>query len=198
MNDSIAALKAALRQEMRHQALRHAPDEQALASQALCARLRAQPVWAGARSVLFYSPLAHEPDVRPLLAEALAAGRFVALPRYVRGEDRYVACQVEHLTRDLARGYFGIVEPKPSCPEVSLRTIGLCLVPGIGFTMEGGRLGHGKGYYDRMLAEATGVKCGAAFDWQVGVEFPRAAHDIVLNCIVTPTRWLETGAQRRL
>jgi 5-formyltetrahydrofolate cyclo-ligase len=63
------------------------------------------------------------------------------------------------------------------------------MVPGIGFSLNGCRLGRGKGYFDRLLSGVSGWKCGVAFDWQVTVEIPAEEHDIRLNSIVTPTRW---------
>ena len=73
----------------------------------------------------------------------------------------------------------------------------LALVPGIGFTLDGGRLGRGKGYYDRLLAEVPVMKCGVAFECQIADEFPLESHDVQLNCILTPTRWHLVGGRAR-
>ena len=57
-----------------------------------------------------------------------------------------------------------------------------------------GRLGRGSGYYDRLLRQLHGTTCGVAFDQQVAEEIPRAPHDAPMNCILTPTRWVEMKA----
>jgi 5-formyltetrahydrofolate cyclo-ligase len=72
-----------------------------------------------------------------------------------------------------------------------MNRLDLILVPGLAFDLNGRRLGKGKGYYDRLLAGVSGIKCGVAFDEQVVSEVPAGPHDVRVNCILTPTRWLE-------
>jgi 5-formyltetrahydrofolate cyclo-ligase len=67
------------------------------------------------------------------------------------------------------------------------------LTPGIAFDALGRRLGRGRGFYDRLLAQTTGTRCGVAFDQQVVDVVPVETHDVVLNCILTPTRWLNVA-----
>jgi 5-formyltetrahydrofolate cyclo-ligase len=67
----------------------------------------------------------------------------------------------------------------------------LVLAPGVGFDAAGGRLGRGRGFYDRLLAHISGIKCGVAFDPQLVERIPMERHDARMNCILTPTRWLE-------
>jgi 5-formyltetrahydrofolate cyclo-ligase len=79
---------------------------------------------------------------------------------------------------------------------IALNRLDLALVPGVGFDADGRRLGRGRGHYDRLLAQVAGTKCGVAFDEQMAPEIPVAPHDVILNRIVTPTRWLEVPGQR--
>ncbi|MBI2926302.1 MAG: 5-formyltetrahydrofolate cyclo-ligase [Verrucomicrobia bacterium] len=158
-----------------------------------CDRLRADEIWSRSDSILGYFPLADELDVRPLLATALAAGKTVALPRFNTETSAYEAAHVRDLDRDLHPGRFGIREPSAACPVVALNRLDLVMVPGVGFDLSGHRLGRGKGFYDRMLVQVSGCKCGVAFDEQVVAALPVEPHDIVLDCIVTPTRWLTFG-----
>jgi len=65
----------------------------------------------------------------------------------------------------------------------------LIVAPGIAFDLRGRRLGRGKGFYDRLLANAAGVKCGICFDEQLLAEIPVEPHDVALDFIATPTRW---------
>jgi 5-formyltetrahydrofolate cyclo-ligase len=159
-------------------------------SECLCALLRRQRVWRDAKTVLLFAPMPGEPDIWPLLEEALRHGKSVALPRYERASNRYLACSVAELERDVAPGYYGIREPAPHCPELTSNRLDLILAPGVAFDQQGGRLGRGRGYYDRMLAVMRGIRCGVAFDQQIVPEVPLASHDARMNHVVTPTRWI--------
>jgi 5-formyltetrahydrofolate cyclo-ligase len=181
--------KSALRGELRQRVQALSAEERAQGSAGICERLIAQQAWGAAQAILFYAPTATEPDIRPLLAEAQARGKRVALPRFNSVTNSYVTCLVREAGHDLVPGQFGIHEPAPYCPVIELKQLDLALVPGLGFTLSGCRLGRGKGYYDRLLAGFLGFKCGVAFDCQVIRELPLESHDVRLNCILTPTRW---------
>jgi 5-formyltetrahydrofolate cyclo-ligase len=180
--------KAVLRRQLRGEVARHTATELAEASRAICERIVAHKQWREAQTVLLYAPLSGEPDVRSLIESALEAAKLVALPRYEQVAARYEACRVTD-SKGLRTGQFGVLEPSAECPVCELNELDLALVPGIGFSLNGCRLGRGKGFFDRMLSEVRGWKCGVAFDWQVTVEIPTEPHDIRLNSIVTPSRW---------
>lgn len=189
MNQEEKVEKVELRSLIRGRLKAMSASTRAEESAAICNRLREQPVWSQAQVVLAYVPMAQEPDIWPLVVEAIKAGRQVALLRHAHDGDNYVPCMVRDLERDLRTGQFGILEPAPHCPIADLMRLDFVLVPGIGFTFNGGRLGRGKGYYDRVLAGVPALKCGVAFDCQIVEEIPLAPHDVRLNCILTPTRW---------
>jgi 5-formyltetrahydrofolate cyclo-ligase len=171
-------------------ALRQIPvRERAISSAQARALLKAQAQWRAAQSILFFAPLPEELDVWPLLTEALAAGKRVALPRFVAAAPGYEAWQVLDPATDLELGQFGIREPRGRCARFPSDRLDLILVPGVAFDLQGGRLGRGKGYYDQLLGGLRGIKCGVAFDEQVLDEIPMAPHDMRLGCILTPTRW---------
>jgi 5-formyltetrahydrofolate cyclo-ligase len=155
-----------------------------------CAILEQQEVWREANRILFYVPLRDEIDVASLLLRALEEGKTVALPSYRPEEDCYSAVLIKNFADDLAAGRFGISEPRGSCAMIALNQLDLILVPGLAFSRFGQRLGRGRGYYDRLLAGISGWKCGIAFDEQLFDEIPREAHDVALNSILTPTRWI--------
>ena len=191
MQNTIREAKRRLRDQVRA-ALRQIPaQERATSSAQARVLLKAQAQWRVAESILFYAPLPEELDVWPLLAEALAAGKRVALPRFVAAAQGYEACRVLDPATDLELGQFGIREPRSRCPRFSSDPLDLILVPGVAFDSLGGRLGRGKGYYDQLLGGLRGTKCGVAFDQQVVDEIPTAPHDERLDFLLTPTRWIE-------
>ncbi len=182
-----AALRAAADQAVR----RLNPEQRAEASANACALLKLQPVWERARSILFYSPFRQELDVWQLLTDALDSRRLVALPRFAPERQIYEAARVNNLDRDIQAARFGIREPTPTCSVVPLNELDLALVPGVAYDRNGARLGRGYGYYDRFLAAFPGIKCGVAFAEQVLEAIPMEAHDVRLDCILTPTLWIQ-------
>jgi 5-formyltetrahydrofolate cyclo-ligase len=185
--------KPAWRRRVR-ELLRALPAEaRTVASRHLVNLLLTHPAWSSATSVLCFSPLADEPDITALIDDAVRARKTVALPRYDSGNNQYGAAKIEASVQ-CVRGPFGALEPGPGCPSVPLNQLDLVLVPGVAFDSAGRRLGRGKGFYDRLLAEVRGHKCGVAFDEQVVAELPEEPHDVRVDSIVTPTRWLSARA----
>ena len=185
--------KAALRRQF-IAALAAIPVAQRAADSArICAQLRELPVWKNAKSALLFAPMPAEPDIWPLLAESLAAGKITALPRFHAGARNYTAARVQDLRADIVSGHIGIREPAASCPEIPLSQFALVLVPGVAFDLRGNRLGRGKGYYDRLLAEVRGVKCGIAFEEQLADVVPVGPADVQLDFILTPVRSRNVG-----
>jgi 5-formyltetrahydrofolate cyclo-ligase len=192
MSDPLNRAKASLRQQVRERLNALTSQQREVASRAICSKLRQQSIWKPAASVFFFAPLPTEPDIWPLLEEGLLAKKTVALPRFSPATQSYVACVVKNLEADLQSGQFGIREPGLSCPEFPLNRLDLVLVPGVAFDARGGRLGRGKGFYDRLLSAVNGTKCGVAFDEQIVDAVPVGPLDVLVNCILTPTRWIET------
>ena len=190
MKPTVHDAKAALRRQIRDTLRKMTNPNRAEASAKARAILESQAIWKSAGSVLFYAPLPEELDVWPLVEEALTAGKLVALPRFTANTQRYTTCGISDLDSEVLSGQFGIREPAAHCHEVPLNRLDLILVPGVAFDALGHRLGRGKGYYDRLLSVATGTRCGVAFDEQIVSEVPLAPHDVHLNCILTPTRWI--------
>jgi 5-formyltetrahydrofolate cyclo-ligase len=191
MDERSQRLKVAMRQEVQTRLATFSKQAQEAGSILACERLRGQAVWARAESVLLYAPSGWELDVWSLVREGLASGKQVTLPRFDAGRGQYAACRINDLARDLARGRYGIMEPARACEEVALNRLDLVLVPGVAFDLRGRRLGRGKGYFDRVLAATRGTRCGVAFDEQIVREVPIEPHDSDVNCILTPTRWIE-------
>jgi 5-formyltetrahydrofolate cyclo-ligase len=89
----------------------------------------------------------------------------------------------------LKPGYQGLLEPVESCAAVAKERISVCLVPLLAFDGLGGRLGHGKGFYDRFLQGFAGLKVGVAFECQLSLEpLPVESHDQRLDLVVTELR----------
>lgn len=129
-----------------------------------------------------FAAIPGEPELLPLLAD-LPQFRWV-LPR-VEGESMRF-----HFANpsSLVPGAFGIPEPPENSPLCPLRDIGLFLCPGMAFTRDGQRLGRGKGYYDRLLANSTpeAIRVGVCFREQVLPDLPSEPHDLAMHFLATP------------
>ncbi len=179
-------LKSDLRQKIRAALGKISPAVRAVESIELCERLKTQ--MPSAHTILFFAPLPDEPDVWPVLELSLALGTNCALPYFDAEKKSYGAKIVHKLATEIVTGEFGVREPAPGCAEISLNRFDLTLVPGMAFDLRGNRLGRGKGFYDRILKDASGIKCGVAYDFQLLEHIPTEAHDARVDFILTPSR----------
>src|SRR5436190_23465207 len=130
MGTDLRDSKVALRERMSAELASISPARRSLASAQARVLLLRQPVGQRAGSILFFAPTPAELDIWPLLAEALVAGKTVALPRFDLATRSYIGCEVRELEKELAPGRFGIREPLASCQAVPLNRLDLALVPG--------------------------------------------------------------------
>jgi 5-formyltetrahydrofolate cyclo-ligase len=191
LGPNLQARKTLLRQEVRARVGAVSEQSRNDASERACTLLEHQPGWHAAASVLLYAPIDTELNVWPLLENRMKAGKIVALPQFEPRTKTYLACQITDLVKDVAPGRYGIREPRAGCALIPLNQLDFILVPGVAFDLHGHRLGRGEGFYDRLLATVRGTTCGVAFDEQIVREVPVEPHDSDVNCILTPTRWIE-------
>jgi 5-formyltetrahydrofolate cyclo-ligase len=184
-------LKASLRSRIRENLNRLSPARRETYSLRARATLEQQTIWHRSQTILFFAPMPDELDIWPSLPAALNSGKRVFLPRFDSPTNSYAACEVKSPDTDIKIGQFGIREPSESCPQFPLNRLDFVLVPGVAFDLHGRRLGRGKGFYDHLLAAVRGKTCGVAFDEQIVTEIPVEPHDVLLNCILTPSRWIQ-------
>jgi 5-formyltetrahydrofolate cyclo-ligase len=156
---NIPAQKAALRAEVLAALAQITAAERAASSETIRQRLRQLDCWQKARRILFFTPFANEPEITPLLEEALAAGQEAVM-----------------LANTLAPGAPLRI---PFLPD-------LVLVPGLAFTRAGHRLGRGNGVYDRILAGELwdAATAGVCFALQLRETVPLEEHDVQLDAVV--------------
>lgn len=138
---------------------------------------------------MLYVGVRSEVGTRPFLLQAIAEGKRVVVP-YCVGRD----LALFHLQgmEELAASGFGLFEPRPElradpAKRVDPAELDLVMVPGVAFDRRGGRLGHGKGYYDRLLPR---IRCDApliavAFECQLFPEIPMLEHDVFMDRVIT-------------
>ncbi len=144
--------------------------------------------------VLGFHPLAGEPDIRPLLEQAIASGRTVCLPE-VDWDRRTMAPARLNGLDQVREGRHGVVEPLPGEP-IDIEDISVVLVPGLGFDDQGRRLGRGGGFYDRFLAACPHhvLPVGIGFREQLMERIETGPTDIPLPMIITDAGIIMPGS----
>lgn len=149
----------------------------------------ALPAYQAAKFVMWYVDVRAEVRTRHALPAAVAGDKQIVIPFCVDGE-----LELFHLESmdELEEGMYGILEPKSDLRDVATKridvaTLDLILVPGVAFDAVGGRTGHGKGYYDKLLENARPDTplVALAFDCQIFDEIPMQSHDIHMDLVVT-------------
>ena len=160
--------------------------QKAEASESIRRRLGELPEWQTADTVLLFLSMPDEVDTLPIVADALAAGKTVAVPKVDARRKRMDACVLRDLGRDLAPGAYGILEPV-GAEIVEPGAIDFCLVPARGYDRAGNRLGRGGGYYDRYMSDPAfrATRCGIAFAAQLLDTLPHDPHDLPVHLLVT-------------
>ncbi|MCO8121180.1 5-formyltetrahydrofolate cyclo-ligase [Stieleria sp. TO1_6] len=160
-------------------------------------QLLAMPQYAQARRVMWYVDVRDELRTRDALQRVLVGDQQIAVPYCVGQQIRL--CRLDQM-QDLAVGAFGILEPRQQLRgqidrNVSPNELDLVVVPGVAFDRRGGRLGHGHGFYDRLLADVADrtVLVGLAFQCQVVNAVPTADHDVSMDWLVTETQVVRCG-----
>lgn len=110
-----------------------------------------------------------------------ALEKLTAYPAYANNEMVFrLASRGElEITKDFGVGILG---PKLSAKEITPKIV---IVPGLGFTSDGARLGRGKGFYDRYLEDRDVLKIGIGFEMQIEQDIPTDPHDVKMDFVVT-------------
>ena len=143
--------------------------------------------------MLVYVDAGSEVSTGFALPAVIAGGKRIVVP-WCRPETGELGLfRLDHVD-ELAVGAHGILEPRSDLRTRADRLvmpaeIDLAFVPGVAFDRTGGRLGQGRGYYDRLLANvrADAVLVGLAFDAQIVAAVPADPHDVGMDVVVTET-----------
>lgn len=192
-----AAKREILRARLLHRRGRKDSGE---ASRRIMERLLAHKAYRGARTIMCYVSVEGEVQTEHLIRAMLAEGKTVSVPWCEPEGCSMHAAVITDFDHDLQKGHFDI--PAPPASRLNLidrAAIRLFIVPGIGFDLTGTRMGRGRGYYDRYLADLTPHACtiGLAFERQIVRFVPREKHDVQLDRIITEMREIDCGAIRR-
>ena len=138
--------------------------------------------------VLIYLSKDEEVGTDNLLGRALELGKRVCVPVVDQETDELQVSELPGPEIDFRIGAFGVREPtKEGLNFVSSDQVDLVIVPGLAFDRRGGRIGYGKGYYDRLLKRLGSQipRIALAFEFQVLDTVPQEENDIQVDAIIT-------------
>ena len=178
--------KSELRKEISEKLKSQDPREKIKKDKIIKKRLLSLGGFKEARVVAFYISLKGEVDTEALIDEALALGKSVVAPVIV-GDDLELF-EFKDRKAELAEGPYGILQPAHnSIKPFPKEEIDFIVVPGLGFTKDGKRLGRGKGFYDRLLKTLPGrvKKVGLAYDLQIKKDLPTTPQDCPVDIVIS-------------
>ena len=161
--------------------------------------------YADASTVMFYIDVRSEVRTRHALPEALRclpihrqnSGKNIVVP-WCNDDGELELFHLESMD-ELETGMYGILEPSQELrrlpqKQVDIKELDLIMVPGVGFDPTGARMGHGKGYYDKLLENARQDTplVALAFECQMFEEIPVAPHDVFMDKIITEQNIYDT------
>ena len=180
-------LKTAIRKQAHEN--RRAQSEKDSVSSIIVNRFMNLPEYHAAKTIMFYVDVRDEVRTRQALPDAVGSGKRIVVPYCVDGELELF--WLENMD-ELELGMYRILEPKNELRIVESKRLqptdlDLVMVPGVAFDRNGGRTGHGKGYYDKLLQHARldAPLIALAFECQMLQKIPAESHDIYMDKIVT-------------
>lgn len=155
-----------------------------IASQQIHRKLRKNKIFREAQKIGAYYPIGSEVLTQDIMQEILSAGKELFLPKVVADEIEFrkitdFSC--------LERGSFDILEPNDDCSADN--NLDLILVPTVGISQDGVRLGYGQGFFDKFLSKNKVETISLVYEKQVIKKIPSLDHDIPMNWILSEDRF---------
>ena len=173
--------KKALRAQIREQKRAMTEEQIRQASACLMEKFVATKAYKEAKTIYGYLPYNQEVRTVPILEQALADGKGVAVPKVYGEEMKFIYMTDLSLVE---KSDFGIPEPVADDPVADDPTA-LVLMPGLAFDKEGHRIGYGGGYYDKFLAqEPEHPTVALCYGFQMLPVLETEEFDIPVDCVL--------------
>jgi len=166
-------------------------DLMKIASKSIQKKLKKIESFRNAQKIGAYYPTGSEILTQDIMQEALSNGKEIFLPKVI-GKEMEFRKIIDF--SNLERGSFDIMEPRDECPVNN--NLDIILVPTVGISPSGVRLGYGHGYYDRFLTKNKIKTISLTLEKQIIKNIPRSDYDIIIDWIVTEDRVLDTSKIR--
>ncbi len=150
-------------------------------SRSLCQKFLESDAYRACRTLYGYLPYNQEVRTVPILAQALADGKQVAVPKVYGDDMKFIV--LADLTQ-VSRGYAGIPEPIADEPVAEDETA-LVLMPGLAFDPQGHRIGYGGGFYDKFLSrEPNHPTLALCYEFQMVEHLETEEFDIPVDTVI--------------
>lgn len=177
--------KKEIRKEIKSRLMEMSDGERAAKSAIIEKKICGAQVFISSRSVFVYMADELEVWTEGVIREAQNLGKKVYLP-LVSGDNMSIV----ELTAPLAfteftKNKWGIKELTNSKNIGNPSEIDLVIVPVVGATERGDRLGHGKGYYDKFFTNCNAYKMAICYGEQLIADIPTEKHDVKMDVVIT-------------
>ncbi len=184
------------KQKMRRAAYdaRNAQEDKDGLSKQIIARFLDLPEYQQAKTAMWYIDCRSEVRTKSDLPAAIASDKQIAVPYCTvdeRGANKLGLWALQDMD-ELVPGMWKILEPPrdrwgESGKEVDPEALDIVMVPGVGFSRDGRRMGNGQGYFDRLL-ETVRPDCAlvaVCFESQLFEDLIVGPHDVFMDKVVT-------------
>jgi 5-formyltetrahydrofolate cyclo-ligase len=189
--EEIREKKQEIRDEMIRKISELPADEISAKNKAIENRLFEFANFLEARIAMLYTPAAGEVGTLDIIKRSYMYNKLIVLPAFSAENHRIILMKVDDPDKDLVRGPRGNLEPDRSrCKEVPLDCLDIAIIPGIVMDEKGGRIGTGRGYYDRLIPElpVTTRKVGLVYEAQIMPVVPMESYDKYVDIVITEAR----------
>jgi len=180
----IAVQKQLLRNKLKTARLALSDEKKKSFDSEIATKIISSKEYMEARTVICYVSGENEIDTRSIIGAALANKKRVAVPKTEKS-DRTMKFYVITSFSQLEAGNYKLLEPIDSCILLDNYTDSICIAPALGYDLYGHRIGYGKGFYDKFLADYTGISIGLCYTGCVGKEIPHEEFDVPVDVLVT-------------
>ena len=142
--------------------------------------------FCNARNTFIYMATSHEPQTWELIRKALSEGKGVYVP-VCDSATEMSAVRISSKTL-FSPNRFGIREPVGATEIMGPAHFDLAIIPCVSADLQGGRLGHGAGYYDRFLCQTKAAKLCLCFDALLSNTIPMDPFDVPMDYIITESK----------
>ena len=144
-----------------------------------------------AKIALLYMSDNNEVHSKNIIKRAYNYNKIVVLPTFDPRTCEMELMKVDNIAKELIPGPRGVPEPDATCCKiVPIDRIDIAIIPGIAFDEKGGRVGTGRGYYDRLIPKLaiTTRKVALTLEEQIIPQVPMESHDKHVDIIITDKR----------
>jgi len=185
MAEKILLEKTAIRKQILKKSKCLADEKKEIAESKMLKHLKNWDLFEQAQSIHIFISKNNEPNTFQIIDFCWKLGKQISVPCVMTDTDDLFHSKLSSF-RNLSKGPFGVLEPShteriESTPE----SFDIIIIPGVAFDRHGGRIGHGKGFYDKFLPQTKAYRLALAFDFQVLEKIPLEKHDESVHGILT-------------